>query len=862
MVQGIRSALLAATAAAALLPISLEAQVLGTPSGTGTWPAVAEARPELPQHTLYRPAQLPKAALPVFVWGNGACVDNGLQHGAFLRQIASHGYLVIAVGRPRAERASQAPASAGQTATAIATAAAATPAPRNVPDETQAEQLVQAIDWAVAENVREGSPLRGHIDTKHVAVGGHSCGGLQALSVSADPRISTTLIFNSGIYVTPGGRSGIHIEKSALDALHAPVLYLTGGPDDIAHVNAVDDVSRIERVPVFHGELPVGHGGTFWSQPDGGAWARVAIRWLDWRLKGDADASWDFAGPECRLCVDARWHVVQKGLGLPQGPFRESRYVAVRDGTRLAINIYRPAADGHPQNTPHPVIFAFTPYRARFRNADGQTVELEQIRHFGLGDAIDSGYVVAIADIRGKGASFGARRGFQDRTEAMDGHDLVQWLAAQPWGHGNIGMVGCSYLGGTTIHVASTAPPALKAVFTGATDLDKYAFVRSGGITAQFNTRPDEPLSDDLMSLPVDEDADGSLLRAAVAEHARNTPMAPLWYGMPYRDSVSTLTGNRFWEEAGPYPYLNVIRKAGIATYFWGNWQDEPTGQVIQLAANLGGKLLIGPGSHCVPPPGYDLGALLHRYFDHHLKGLNTGIDAEPRVTYFINEAPADKAWVHSAQLPGTGVARMPWYLGAAGELANKAPAPASRHFAVDYNVGSAEYFAFWIDSQQAHGLAYTSAELPADQILIGFPVIQLQVASDHRDANVFAYLEDLAPDGKANVVSFGRLAASQRKESKPPYDALGLPWHSGRAAEVQVLQPGRPVLLRFALTPTARVFKAGHRLRVVITGADPRQRNLASLREEPPPQLTVQVGGTAASRIELPLLRAGQSPP
>src|SRR5690606_37310638 len=175
--------------------------------------------------------------------------------------------------------------------------------------------------------------------------------------------------------------------------------------------------------------------------------------------------------------------------------------------------------------------------------------------------------------IRGKGSSFGARRGFQDRTEALDGHDLVQWLAAQPWSSGHVGMYGCSYVGGTTVHVATTAPPALKAIFTGASDLDKFAFVRNGGITAQFNTRPDEPLSDDLASIPVDEDWRGTMLQAAVAEHAANTPIAPLWFGMPFRDSVSPLTGNDFWQVVGPYTHLDKLRELGITTYFVSNLQ-------------------------------------------------------------------------------------------------------------------------------------------------------------------------------------------------------------------------------------------------------------------------------------------------
>ena len=231
----------------------------------------------------------------------------------------------------------------------------------------------------------------------------------------------------------------------------------------------------------------------------------------------------DLACPSCRLCQDSRWTVTQKNLGMPSGPYRESVYVPVRDGTRLAMNLYRAARDGVPVSTPQPVVFSFTPYRARYFDAAGRVVELGQFPQGNHLSLLDHGYALAVADIRGKGASFGARRGFSDRTEAQDGHDLVQWLASRSWSNGRVGMYGCSYLGGTTVHVASTAPPALRAIFTGATDIDKFAFVRNGGITAQFNTRPDEPLSEDLASVPLDADSDGALMRAAVAEHARNT---------------------------------------------------------------------------------------------------------------------------------------------------------------------------------------------------------------------------------------------------------------------------------------------------------------------------------------------------
>jgi hypothetical protein len=334
--------------------------------------------------------------------------------------------------------------------------------------------------------------------------------------------------------------------------------------------------------------------------------------------------------------------------------------------------------------------------------------------------------------------------------------------------------------------------------------------------------------------------------------------MAPLWYGMPYRDSVSTLTGNRFWEEAGPYPYLATIRNAGIATYFWGNWQDEPTEQVLLLAANLGGKLLVGPGSHCVAPPGYDLGGEIRRYFDHHLLGRDSGLYAQPRVTWHLDGAPSRQEWVRSDRLPGQGVARRRWVLASDGKLTTQARGRDERTFAVDYSVGSAEYFAFWISSQAGHGLDWTSEPLAADQALVGSAVIELQVAADRDDANLFAYLEAVSPSGEATVLSFGRLAAAQRRLSRAPYDTLGLPWQSGRSADREPLTPGRFVTMRFAFTPTGRIVPAGQRLRVVVTGADPRQRNLAQLRQDPPPRITVR-SGAGRSWIELPLVDPGR---
>lgn len=543
---------------------------------------------------------------------------------------------------------------------------------------------------------------------------------------------------------------------------------------------------------------------------------------------------------------------------------RSSIHVPVRDGTRLAVNIYRPADGNQVETGELPVIFVFTPYRARFIGPDGEPSEAALNDSLALRSLIRAGYVVAVADIRGKGASFGHRRGFQDRTEARDGHDLVEWLADQPFSTGEVGMIGCSYLGGTTFHVATTAPPSLKAAFIGATDLDKYAFVRNGGITAQFNTRPDEDPSVDLASIPVDADPDGVLLRQAVAEHAANTSMSGLWYSMPFRDSISDLTGNAFWLEAGPYTYLDTFRAADIATYFWGNWQDEPTGQVILGAANLGGKFLAGPGGHCQTPPGFDFTGEIIRFFDHHLKGVANGIDLEPRATYWVEGLDGRGGYVRSDELPGVESRPVPWFLdGAAsgtalsesdGLLVPAPPAAGSNSFTVDYDLPPPDYFAFWIGPMDEHGLSYTSAPIAAPLKLIGFPTARLTVATDNPAADLWVYL-DLVEQGKdAQVISFGRLKLLHRKLSQAPYETLGQPWHSGLAEDLDPPAPGESVHVSLALTPISRVIPSGARLRLTITGADPRQRNLKEIQLDPAPNITVLHGGLDASRLDLPL--------
>ncbi len=537
---------------------------------------------------------------------------------------------------------------------------------------------------------------------------------------------------------------------------------------------------------------------------------------------------------------------------------RHSLYVPVRDGTQLAMNIYRPAEDGRAVDEAMPVIFVFTPYRARYYDDDGNIEETALGDRLALRSLIRAGYVVAVADVRGKGASFGTRLGFQGHTEAQDGHDLVEWLAHQPFSTGDVGMIGCSYLGGTALHTAASAPPSLRAIFAGASDWDKYDFVRRGGITAQFNTRPDEPLSVDLASVPVDADTDGSMLARAVAQHADNTSMSGLWYSMPYRDSVSPLTGNAFWDEVALWKRADAIREAGIATYLWSNWKDEPTGQILVAAQNLDSRLLVGPGSHCVPPEGFDFIGEITRFFDHHLKGAQNGFEQQPRVTYWSDNGTDDGTYVQGDEIPGNNALMASLYL-SDETLTRQLGDPGESSFSVNYDVGDDNYFAFWPPSQHGNGLTYVSAPFESDVDLLGSPLAHLAVKIDRPDGDVFVYLEQLGPDGDVEVLSFGRLKISLRAITPPPWDNLGLPWHAGFSADAAPLAERETAELSIGMLPLSHRVTAGSRLRLVVTGADPRQRNLAEITQDPAPQITVLHGWGQGSRVELPLLAGSE---
>ena len=260
--------------------------------GTGPYKAVMKEEASLAAHTVFVPQDLSKFGkdkqLPVLVWGNGACTNSPWEHYKFLNEIASYGYIVLSTGYiPMDEQPYRGPMST-------------------------TEQQIESIDWAFAQNADKNSPYYQKIDTKNIAVAGMSCGGLQTLYNCADPRITTLMVCNSGLFNQQNAGQAVGgmpmPPKEKLKEIHTSIIYILGGETDIAYGNGMDDFHRIDHVPAVATNFPVGHGGTY-REPHGGEFTVVALAWLDWQLKGSQEAKKMFVGKDCGISKRDKWTI-------------------------------------------------------------------------------------------------------------------------------------------------------------------------------------------------------------------------------------------------------------------------------------------------------------------------------------------------------------------------------------------------------------------------------------------------------------------------------------------------------------------------------------------------------------------------
>jgi putative CocE/NonD family hydrolase len=536
---------------------------------------------------------------------------------------------------------------------------------------------------------------------------------------------------------------------------------------------------------------------------------------------------------------------------------RLSQYVATRDGTKLAVDLYRPTDKGQLVTTPLPVVWQFTPYRRALYDDKGEVVSRQAATLLAL---TKYGYIIAVADVRGKGASFGFRQAMHNRQEAEDSYDLTEWFAAQPWCSGKIGMYGGSYNGGTVAGAVTTAPPHLKAVFFGITDFNMYDGWVRGGIM-RYSMGADNPVSDDLLTAPVDEDKDKSMLKAAVAQHNLNPLMNPMLMALPFRDSWSEVSDSYFWDEVSYSNYLAQIKRSGVAAYVYGGWYDFLRRDTVLSFVNWPNarKMLIGPWAHG-STAGFDFATEHLRWFDYWLKGIENGVNTEPPIYHYVVNAPADRAWRFAKDWPLAEAQPRNWYLQRA-TLSETAPTEpdAKDEYQVVYGVKADveplrdAYPAKGASEWDEKGLTWTSAPLTAAVEVIGHPLVQLWLACSAEDSDVFVVLEDVDEAGNSQYVADGRLRLSLRATHPAPYNFLNLPWRRSYKIDEHKLTPGKPVKATIDLMPTAWMFKPGHRIRLALTGSQGRTNYQ---QRESAPTLTVLRNATHVSYLSLPVIK------
>ncbi|MBQ6064482.1 MAG: alpha/beta fold hydrolase [Prevotella sp.] len=279
--------------------------------GTGMFKAIAVKEATMADFVVYRPKDLLHAharcgALPLLLFGNGGCSNTSVGYERMLSEVASHGYIVVAIGEMR-DSLNERPIG-----------------------QTESSELMHGLELMLQLNDTKGTDYYHIIDTTQIAAAGHSCGGAQVLFHAADPRLKTYLILNAGM----GDMEMAGASRASLPRLHAPILYVVGGPSDVAYTNAQKDFDRISHVPVCLADHPAsGHGGTY-GEKYGGDYGRMVIDWLDWQLKDKKENATQFLCGDTPKGYDG-WTVKAKNFI----DFNNTRSLWIENGDRQIYGV-------------------------------------------------------------------------------------------------------------------------------------------------------------------------------------------------------------------------------------------------------------------------------------------------------------------------------------------------------------------------------------------------------------------------------------------------------------------------------------------------------------------------------------------
>jgi hypothetical protein len=518
----------------------------------------------------------------------------------------------------------------------------------------------------------------------------------------------------------------------------------------------------------------------------------------------------------------------------------ETARIPMPDGVALAADLYVPA--GAPEGERFPVLLEYLPYRKTESRARNHALYSYFVRR---------GYVVAAVDIRGTGNSEGRLIPYEySDQEQEDGEVVIDWLSKQPFSTGSVGMFGISWGGFNSIHLAMRNPPALKAIIAvdAADDLyqDDVHFI--DGILHVDSWE---------MSQDLDNARPGAPDYTIDAAYFRDRFDAPPWmltYKRQQRDGP-------FWDRTAPKARYDAIR---VPTFLIGGWYDGYRDSVPRMLQHVKAptRAIIGPWSHffphdASPTPRIEWRHEAVRWFDHWLKGRDTGILTEPRFAVYVRRwhlpgpvlEHVEGGWRWEEGWPIERIREHTLYPQPDHGLGPGVPASAVHPLR---NVPSSGVEAggpvmWWGDAAHdqrptdAFSLVYDSPPLEQELEILGFPRALLRASTDAPLTDWFVRLSDVAPDGSVTQITGAGANGAHRRSAREP----------------ELLVPGEVVSLDVELHFTSWVFPKGHRVRVSIGNAQ-----WPMFWPKPYPTTTsLQLGGDDPTRLLLPVVPEGVRP-
>lgn len=507
--------------------------------------------------------------------------------------------------------------------------------------------------------------------------------------------------------------------------------------------------------------------------------------------------------------------------------------VPMRDGVHLAADAYHAEGD-----EPRPALIALSPYGKELQ-ALALTIPPQKrpsplwdgcIEAGDITRVVKEGYVHVIGDVRGSGASEGEHIGNYNAGGVplgQDAYDFIEWVAAQPWCNGCVGMIGISYFGSMQVFAASERPPSLKAIFVSGGHFDFYETTYHGGImwlmpraaregrggdsgwafTHRHKSRMLETYTpEEIKSRVAARLADPDVAAWPNMVHILHYPIHhESWF-----DIITNEVDGEWYEEQNP---INLAKNIDIPVYLQINqgrgWTVDGTIALFdQLQCPK--KLEIGPYPPMQTRPWVDEHDTMFRWYDYWLKGIDNGIMDEPAVKVHVE---GTRRWSTGEQWPVKAVGYQPLYLRTRGKLS-----PEPEAYGADISYPEGFFQAPLTITDKVEKLTWSTDPFDAVTSVHGVGAAHLFVEIDQPDTNLILRLWDEAPSGKRQLVSTGFLKASHRELDARTTE--GNPHHP-HTRSVPV-EPGAINEYVVRIYPFANDFCIGHKLVVELMCNEP----------------------------------------